>query len=310
MRTTLGARRPAPQPRAVRGADDLDCGAPGHRVRPLDLPRATVTGSRSSSSRPRRGSAREHAARRRRWSGWHPGASARRRWPRAVVRRGGWCPASRCRGGPGVHRHVVTEAMRAALPKGPRRGSRSSPSPAGPTEQPRAMSSWHASQQHSPTRGCGSRATPWPPSSRSLRRGHGYPCRGDRVDRGGGGRLRHLGARGWRGASAGRRRERFWLGRRGLADALAAADGRGGSDALLALATRRFGDAAAIPECVYGDPSPPAWCRLVRGRRAGGSRVSGPSSRGHRQRGGRAPGAYRGCGPPDGSSAIDRSRSS
>ncbi len=51
---------------------------------------------------------------------------------------------------------------------------------------------------------------------------------------------------------------RFWLGRRGLADALAAADGRGGSDALLALATRRFGDAAAIPECVYGDPSPPA----------------------------------------------------
>ncbi len=81
MRTTLGARRPAPQPRAVRGADDLDCGAPGHRVRPLDLPRATVTGSRSSSSRPRRGSAREHAARRRRWSGWHPGASARRRWP-------------------------------------------------------------------------------------------------------------------------------------------------------------------------------------------------------------------------------------
>jgi N-acetylglucosamine kinase-like BadF-type ATPase len=50
----------------------------------------------------------------------------------------------------------------------------------------------------------------------------------------------------------------FWLGRRGLADALAAADGRGGSDALLALATQRFGDAAGIPERVYGDPSPAA----------------------------------------------------
>lgn len=50
----------------------------------------------------------------------------------------------------------------------------------------------------------------------------------------------------------------FWVGQRGLASALAAADGRGGSDVLLSLAIQRFGDIATIPERVYGDPNPVA----------------------------------------------------
>jgi N-acetylglucosamine kinase-like BadF-type ATPase len=50
----------------------------------------------------------------------------------------------------------------------------------------------------------------------------------------------------------------FWVGRQGLASALAAADGRGGSETLLRLAVERYGEVATIPERAYGDPSPAA----------------------------------------------------
>jgi glucosamine kinase len=50
----------------------------------------------------------------------------------------------------------------------------------------------------------------------------------------------------------------FWVGQRGLASALAAADGRGGSETLLRLAIQRLGDVATIPERIYGDPNPAA----------------------------------------------------
>jgi N-acetylglucosamine kinase-like BadF-type ATPase len=48
----------------------------------------------------------------------------------------------------------------------------------------------------------------------------------------------------------------FWIGQRGLASAIAAADGRGGSDQLMRSAMTRYGTAAAIPEAVYGSPRP------------------------------------------------------
>ena len=50
----------------------------------------------------------------------------------------------------------------------------------------------------------------------------------------------------------------FWIGQRGLANSLAVADGRGGSEVLLRAATSRFGDPEAIPDLVYGSMHPPS----------------------------------------------------